>query len=55
MKVIYEPYEGLYLVKIEYPETLTWINTRDITVAKEKFIESMTELFNDAICEALKD
>ena len=55
MKVIYEPHQGLYLVKIEYPETVTWINTRDITVAREEFIKSMTELFNDAICKALKD
>lgn len=55
MKVIYEPHQGMYLVEIKEPETVTWINTRDIVEAREEFIKMMTRLFNDAICEALKD
>ena len=55
MKIIYEPYQGMYLVLLEEPETLTWINTSDIVEARDEFIKRMTLLFNDAICEALKD
>ena len=55
MKVIYEPHQEMYLVALEEPETVTWINTRDIVEAREQFIKSMTKLFNDAVCAALKD
>ena len=53
MKVIYEPHQGMYLVDIEEP--IIWMNTSDIVEAREMFIEYITGLFNDAICEALKD
>ena len=55
MKVIYEPYRGVYCVLLEEPEALTWINTSDIAEAREEFIKRMTWLFNNAICEVLKD
>lgn len=55
MRVIYEPNQGMYLVEIKKPETVTCINTKDIVVAREEFIKMMTRLFNDAICESLKD
>lgn len=55
MKVIYEPHQEMYLIQIEEPETATWINTNDIVVAREEFIKMMTRLFNDAVCESLKD
>lgn len=55
MKIAYEPHQGMYLVLLEEPETLTWINTRDIAEAREEFVKRMTWLFNDTICEALKD
>ena len=55
MKVIYEPYQEMYLVLLEEPESLTWINTSDIVEARDEFIKQMTRLFNDAICKALKD
>ena len=54
MKVIYESDKEMYGVEIEHPENLIWINTKDITEAKEQFVNSMTMLFNDAVCEALK-
>lgn len=55
MRVIYEPHLEMYLVEIKEPETVTWVNTRDITKAREEFVKMMTRLFNDAVCEALKD
>ena len=55
MKITYEPHQETYLIQIEEPENVTWINTKDVVVAREEFIRRMTESFNDAICEALKD
>ena len=55
MKIIYKSHQGMYFIQIEEPENVTWINTRDIVVAREEFIKMMTRLFNDAICEQLKD
>ena len=55
MKVIYEPDNELYVIKLENPETTTLINTRDIVEAREEFIKQMTRLFNDAICRQLRD
>lgn len=53
MRIIYEPHQGMYLIDIEEP--IIWMNTRDIVEAREMFIKYMTEMFNDAICEALED
>ena len=54
MKVIFDKDKEMYCVEIEHPENLLWINTSDITEAKENFVNCMTRLFNDAVCEALK-
>lgn len=54
MKVIYDMDKQMYCVKVEYPETVTYINTEDIVEAREEFIRSMTSVFNRAICEQLK-
>lgn len=53
MKIIYDDKQKMYLVVIESPETATWINTDDIVEAREEFIERMTWLFNNAVCEEL--
>lgn len=55
MKIIYDNYTEMYLIKLEDQETLTWINTRDIVQAREEFIKCMTKLFNDTICKKLTD
>ena len=55
MKIIYDKHEESYLIELEYPETVTWINTKDIVEARKEFIERMTWLFNTTICEKLKD
>lgn len=55
MKVIYDPDSELYVIKLENSETTTLINTRDIVEAREEFVKCMTRLFNDAICEKLKN
>ncbi len=55
MKVIYDPDGELYVIKLENSETTTLINTRDIVEAREEFVKCMTRLFNDAICEKLKN
>lgn len=55
MKVIYDDEQEVYIVKLEDFENTTIINTDDIVEAREHFIKGMTTLFNDAICDALKD
>ena len=55
MKVIYDEKQEIYIVKLEDFENITMINTDDISKAKEYFIKNMTELFNHAIRDALKD
>ena len=55
MKVIYDDEQEVYIVKLEDFENTTIINTDDIVEARERFIKGMTTLFNDAICDALKD
>ncbi len=55
MKVIYDDKRNVYGVLIEHPETEIWINTADIAIAREEFVERMKWLFNEAICEQLKD
>ena len=55
MRVIYDPDGEFYVIKLEVPETTTAIKTRDIIEAREEFIKCMTRLFNDAICEKLKN
>lgn len=54
MKVIYDDEQGAYLVKMEDGENVTFINTDDIVKAREYFIKNMTNLFNDAVSDALK-
>lgn len=55
MKVIYDSDDELYVIKLENSETTTLINTRDVVEAREEFVKCMTKLFNDTICEKLKD
>ena len=55
MKIIYDMNQHVYCVKVEYPETITIINTEDIVEARDEFIKSMTSMFNYAIREQLKD
>ena len=52
MSINYDSELEVYLVTIG-SETLC-INTKDIVEAREIFIKNMTSLFNDAICEQLK-
>lgn len=55
MKIIYDNHQGVYLVKIEELETVTCINSKDIVEVREEFIKCMTTMFNNAICEELKN
>lgn len=54
MKIIYDTDQNVYCVKVEYPETITLINTEDIVEARTEFINRMTSMFNYAVCEKLK-
>ena len=54
MQVIYDSSKEVYLVKICDPETITWINSKDIVEARKIFIDHMTHMFNSAVCERLK-
>ena len=55
MKIIYDDNQEVYLVVLNDSEMVTYINTKDIVVAREEFINRMTRFFNDAICNKLKD
>lgn len=55
MRIIYDDKQNGYFVLIENPETETWINTADIAVAREEFVERLKWAFNEAICKQLKD
>lgn len=55
MKVIYDKHQEMYAVILEHPETATFVHTKDIVEAREVFIDCMTRLFNDAICEKLME
>lgn len=54
MKVIYDNEAGNYLIVMDPRENVTCVNTDDIVKAREYFIDNMTYLFNDAVCEQLK-
>ena len=54
MQVIYDNSQEVYLVKINEPETITWINSKDIVEVRNIFIDHMTHMFNNAVCEQLK-
>ena len=55
MQVIYDGSQDVYLVKMEYPDTVVYINSNDIVEAREIFIEHMTAMFNNAVCEQLEE
>jgi len=54
MQVIYDDSKEVYLVKMNDPETTIWINSKDIVEARKIFIDHMTYMFNNAVCEQLK-
>ena len=55
MRIIYDDKQNGYFILIENPETEIWINTADIAVAREEFVERLKWAFNEAICKQLKD
>lgn len=55
MIVIYDNQTHMYRVVIEPSEMSTWINTDDIVEARKEFVDRMTWMFNQAICERLKN
>lgn len=55
MKVIYDDKENRYIVNLENYENITVLNTNDIVEARERFVERMESLFNDAVRDQLKD
>ena len=54
MKIIYDGKECRYIANLEDYENITILNTDDIVEAREYFVEHMTSLFNNALCEQLK-
>lgn len=55
MKIIYDDKQEMYYVELEYPENIVHVNTKDIAEAREYLIKNITELFNNAVNEQLKD
>lgn len=54
MKIGYDSQQGVYCIKIEYPEDTIFINANTISETKERFVEAMGALFETTICEQLK-
>lgn len=55
MKVIYDSYSEIYLIKIEESETVIHFSAKDIVEAREELIRYITRLFNDVVNNKLKD
>lgn len=55
MRIIYDDKVHLYGVCLEPPDTVMWLNTSDIAEARTMYVERLTKLFNEAVCEQLKD
>jgi hypothetical protein len=55
MKIIYDNKEDRYIINLEGYENITVVNTNDIVEAREYFLSNMESLFNNAVCEQLKD
>lgn len=55
MKVVFNNIENMYIVELEDFEKKTSLNTNDIVEARKYFIAHMVSLFNNAVCEQLKD
>ena len=54
LKIGYDNQQGVYCIKIEYPEDTIFINANTISETKERFVEAMGALFETTICEQLK-
>ena len=54
MKVKYDDEKNAYIVELDCCESVIFINTDDIVEVRRIFVEQMTRLFNDALCEQLK-
>ena len=55
MKIIYDDKQERYIIKLEEYEGVYIANTKDIVEARNYFVENMKILFNNAICEQLKN
>lgn len=55
MKIGYNDNSEIYYIYLEYPETEIYIKANDIVEARETFIKGMTQLFDEAVREQLKD
>lgn len=55
MKIIYDANQEVYIVKLEYPDTITLFKTNDIVEVRKEFINCMTNLFNDEVNKQLTD
>ena len=55
MKVKYDNKQCVYIIKHEDCEDVTLVNTNDVVEARSFFVEHMKNLFNNAVCEQLKD
>lgn len=55
MKISYSDERKAYCVQIEYPETEIWTGGDNIVEARRGFVAYMTDLFDDALREQLKE
>ena len=55
MKITYIPEDCVYRVDLENQEMEIWLNTTDITEAREYFINHMKWLFDESVHERLKE
>ena len=55
MLVAYNDKSDIYRVDLMFPETEIYIKAEDIVQARERFIEHMTWLFDEAVRKRLND
>lgn len=55
MLIAYNDKSDIYRIDLMYPETEIYIKAEDIVQAKERFVEHMAWLFDEAVREKLKD
>lgn len=55
MKVFFDNKRNLYVVEMADNELVTYLNTDDITEAREWFIDRMAWMFNSAVNDKLAE
>lgn len=55
MKINYDNKQKIYVITLDDFEKVSFVNTCDIVTARDLFIDQMKSLFNNTICDQLKN